>query len=45
MMNRRYGFLFPALLVAATRAGRETRYALTPEPLTAAADWIDAVGA
>jgi DNA-binding transcriptional ArsR family regulator len=32
-------------LVAATRAGRETRYALTPEPLTAAADWIDAVGA
>ena len=32
-------------LVEASRAGRETRYALTPEPLAAAADWIDAVGA
>ena len=32
-------------LVEASRAGRETRYALTPEPLAAAADWIDGVGA
>jgi len=31
-------------LVEATRAGRETRYELTPAPLSAAAEWIDAVG-
>ena len=32
-------------LVEATRSGRETHYALTPEPLAAATGWIDAVGA
>lgn len=32
-------------LVEATRSGREMRYALTPEPLAAAAEWIDEVGA
>jgi DNA-binding transcriptional ArsR family regulator len=32
-------------LVEVQRAGRETRYALTPEPLTSAADWIEEVGA
>lgn len=32
-------------LVQATRSGRETRYALTPEPLATAVEWIDEVGA
>ncbi len=32
-------------LVEATRCGRETRYALTPEPLAAASRWIEEVGA
>ena len=32
-------------LVEATRAGRETRYALTPAPLASAAAWIEDVGA
>jgi DNA-binding transcriptional ArsR family regulator len=32
-------------LVEATRAGRETRYHLTPEPLDDAASWIARVGA
>jgi DNA-binding transcriptional ArsR family regulator len=32
-------------LVAATRAGRETKYELTPAPLTSAADWLEEVGA
>lgn len=31
-------------LVAPRRAGRENRYALTPEPLADAARWIAAVG-
>jgi DNA-binding transcriptional ArsR family regulator len=31
-------------LVEATRAGRETRYHLTPEPLGEAVSWIDRVG-
>jgi len=31
--------------VEVQRAARETRYALTPEPLTSAADWIEEVGA
>lgn len=34
-----------ARLVEATRAGRETRYALTPAPLASAAGWIEEVGA
>ena len=32
-------------LVAAERHGRETRYRLTPAPLTEAATWMAAVGA
>ena len=32
-------------LVAAERQGRETRYRLTPAPLTEAASWMAAVGA
>jgi DNA-binding transcriptional ArsR family regulator len=31
-------------LVAASRAGRETRYDATPAPLGAAADWLAATG-
>jgi DNA-binding transcriptional ArsR family regulator len=31
-------------LVEATRFGRETRYALTPEPLASAAEWLEQVG-
>jgi DNA-binding transcriptional ArsR family regulator len=32
-------------LVAASRAGREVRYALTPTPLEDAAGWMETVGA
>jgi DNA-binding transcriptional ArsR family regulator len=32
-------------LVEATRAGRETHYALTPAPLESAVAWIEEVGA
>jgi DNA-binding transcriptional ArsR family regulator len=32
-------------LVAAERRGRETRYTLTPEPLSDAAEWMAGVGA
>jgi len=32
-------------LVEATRAGRETRYVLTPEPLASATEWLEEVGA
>ena len=39
------GALREAGLVEATRSGRETRYALTPEPLAAAVGWIEEVGA
>ena len=31
-------------LVEASRAGRETRYALTPAPLASAVEWIEDVG-
>ena len=31
-------------LVVASRAGRETRYALTPAPVASAIDWIEQVG-
>ena len=37
--------LHEAGLVEATRSGRETRYALTPAPLSSAAAWLDEVGA
>jgi DNA-binding transcriptional ArsR family regulator len=37
--------LSDAGLLRATRHGRETFYALTPEPLTDALDWITGVGA
>lgn len=39
------GALREAGLVEATRSGRETRYALTPEPLATAVEWIEDVGA
>jgi len=37
--------LSEAGLVEGRRAGRETRYELTPEPLGAAMDWMASVGA
>jgi DNA-binding transcriptional ArsR family regulator len=37
--------LSAAGLVDATRAGRETRYSLTPGPLTGAIAWMERVGA
>ncbi len=37
--------LSEAGLVEGRRAGRETRYELTPEPLGAAMDWMAGVGA
>ena len=37
--------LADAGLLRATRAGRETRYAVTPEPLDAAIAWMVEVGA
>ena len=37
--------LADAGLLSATRAGRETRYALTPEPLSDAVAWMVDVGA
>ena len=37
--------LADAGLVTSQRAGRETRYRLTPAPLTDAREWIDNVGA
>ena len=39
------GALRSAELVEATRAGREVRYHLTPEPLTDALTWMEQVGA
>ena len=36
--------LHGADLVTATRVGRETRYELRPQPLDAAAQWIQTVG-
>jgi DNA-binding transcriptional ArsR family regulator len=38
------GALAAAGLVKGTRAGRETRYRLTPEPLDSAAAWLAGVG-
>jgi DNA-binding transcriptional ArsR family regulator len=37
--------LADAGLVSSSRRGRETRYRLTPEPLTGAMEWMAAVGA
>jgi len=39
------GALSGAGLVEARREGRETRYTLTPAPLTGAIEWMAAVGA
>ena len=39
------GTLRAAGLVAPTRAGREIRYRLRPEPLGDALDWMERVGA
>jgi ArsR family transcriptional regulator, cadmium/lead-responsive transcriptional repressor len=39
------GALSGAGLVEARREGRETRYTLTPAPLTGAIEWMTAVGA
>ena len=44
-VSKHLAALQEAGLVEAHRAGRETRYALTPAPLTSAAEWIDEVGA
>ena len=44
-VSKHLGFLRDAGLVEATRAGRETRYRLTPGPLGQAAGWIERVGA
>ncbi len=42
---KQLGALADAGLLRAARAGRETRYSLTPEPLGAAVDWMVSVGA
>jgi DNA-binding transcriptional ArsR family regulator len=38
------GHLLAADLVTAERRGRETRYALRPEPLREVRSWVDTVG-
>ena len=43
-VSKHLGALGEAGLVASTRAGRETRYRLTPGALAAAAGWIERVG-
>ncbi len=42
---KQLGLLADAGLLQATRAGRETRYAVTPEPLEDAVAWMVEVGA
>jgi DNA-binding transcriptional ArsR family regulator len=42
---KQLGALADAGLLRATRSGRETRYAVTPEPLGDAVDWMVEVGA
>lgn len=42
---KQLGALADAGLLRATRAGRETRYEVTPEPLGDAVDWMVSVGA
>jgi len=44
-VSKHLAALGEAGLVEVSRAGRETRYRLTPEPLTDALGWIEAVGA
>lgn len=44
-VSKHLAALQEAGLVEAHRSGRETRYALTPAPLTSASDWIEEVGA
>ena len=43
-VSKHLGALGEAGLVASTRAGRETRYRLTPGALADAAGWIERVG-
>jgi DNA-binding transcriptional ArsR family regulator len=42
---KQLGALADAGLLSATRSGRETRYAVTPEPLGDAVQWMAEVGA
>ena len=42
---KQLGLLADAGLLRATRAGRETRYEVTPEPLSEAVAWMVDVGA
>lgn len=42
---KQLGFLAEAGLLRAARVGRETRYAVTPQPLGDAAQWLLEVGA
>jgi DNA-binding transcriptional ArsR family regulator len=42
---KQLGALADAGLLRATRVGRETRYAVTPQPLEDAAEWLITVGA
>ncbi len=42
---KQLGVLAGAGLLQATRVGRETRYAVTPQPLGDAAEWLVEVGA
>ena len=41
---KQLGVLADAGLVRPTRVGRETRYAVTPQPLAEAAEWLAEVG-
>jgi DNA-binding transcriptional ArsR family regulator len=43
-VSKHLAALSEAGLVEARRAGRETRYRLTPEPLTDALSWMERVG-
>jgi DNA-binding transcriptional ArsR family regulator len=44
-VTKHLGALADAGLIAGARAGRETRYRLTPGPLADAAEWMTRVGA
>jgi DNA-binding transcriptional ArsR family regulator len=44
-VSKHLAALSAAGLVESTRRGRETRYRLTPQPLTEAMDWMADVGA
>ncbi len=44
-VSKHLGTLWEAGLVRRRRRGRETRYRLTPEPMTEAMEWMAAVGA